>query len=299
LSERVAIVCHDAGGAEILSSWLRRYKYSSCVVVSGPAEKIFKNKCPNSEYVKLEDALKKSSWVLTGTGWQSNFELKAISMARDLGIKTIAFLDHWVNYLERFNQNGNIVLPDELWVGDLEAERIAINLFDKIPILLKPNPYFEDILEEISAAQHIKTNTKNVKVLYVCEPIADHALKQHGDFMFRGYTEQDALRYFLKNISALRHPIDLVNIRPHPSEQKDKYIWVKSETELNIQIGGNKTLIEEIIESDIVVGCESMAMVVALLSKKRVISAIPPGGRSCQLPHNDIEKLQHLIRGVE
>ncbi|MGB1984427.1 MAG: hypothetical protein ACPHOH_03080, partial [Porticoccaceae bacterium] len=43
------------------------------------------------------------------------------------------------------------------------------------------------------------------------------------------------------------------------------------------------------------VGCESMAMVVGLLAKKRVISAIPPGGRPCQLPQPAIENLQQLV----
>lgn len=295
MKEHVAIVSHDTGGAEILSSWLKRNGHSVSVVAEGPAKKIFEYKCPNVEFLNLEDALKKSDWMLSGTGWESNFERKAISKARKLGIKTVAFLDHWVNYRERFEENGSIVLPDEIWVGDSEAERIAKNIFNNTPILLKSNPYFEDLINDIDVIQQVKTKTEKTRVLYVCEPIADHALKQHGKYNYWGYTEKEALQFFLLNISSLSNSIDLITIRPHPSEPKDKYRWANSLTDLRIQFGGRKTLLEETVDSDIVVGCESMAMVVGLLAKKRVICAIPPGGRQCQLPHPEIENLQRLV----
>jgi hypothetical protein len=51
----------------------------------------------------------------------------------------------------------------------------------------------------------------------------------------------------------------------------------------------------QILEADVVVGCESMAMIVGLLANKRVISSIPLGGRLCQLPHAQIEHLQVLV----
>jgi hypothetical protein len=293
--EHVAIVSHDAGGAEILSSWLKRTNCLASVVVAGPAEKIFRRKCPQANFMKLDEALIKSSWVLSGTGWQSNFELQAISKARNLGIKTVAFLDHWVNYRERFEENGYIVLPDEIWVGDTEAERIASNLFDQTPVLLKLNPYFEDIVEEIEVIQQFKAKPKKTEVLYVCEPIGDKALKEHGNERHFGYHEHDALRFFLKNISALCQPIDTITIRPHPSDPEDKYQWARNVAGLPVQFGGKKTLLEETLDSTIVVGCESMAMVVGLLAKKRVISTIPPGGPPCRLPHLDIENLQQLV----
>ncbi len=294
--EHVSIVSHDSGGAEILSSWLRRNNCAASVVAKGPAKKIFKRKCPNIEFVNLDQALIKSTWLLCGTGWQSNFERLAISKARNLGIKTVAFLDHWVNYLERFQENGHFILPDEIWVGDIDAKDVACSIFNQTPVILKPNPYFEDLIDEINFIKKNKLPTYKNKILYVCEPVAEHALAKHGNDRHWGYTEFDALRFFLKNISALCQSIDSIIIRPHPSEKEDKYKWVNSQTTLPIEFGGKKTLLEEIFESNIVVGCESMAMVVGLLAKKRVISTIPPGGRNCQLPHVNIENLQKLVK---
>lgn len=296
--EHVAIVSHDAGGAEILSSWLNRAHCPACVVVAGSAESIFRRKCPQAEFLSLDEALARSSWVLCGTGWQGNFERHAIARGRALGKKTVAFLDHWVNYRERFEEGGHSVLPDEIWVGDVEAERIARALFDQTPVLLQPNPYVEDLLAEIALIQTGKSGSAANSVLYVCEPIADHALAQYGDERHWGYTEYDALRFFLTNVAALGQPVDVVTIRPHPSEQADKYQWASGLTPLPIEFGGKKTLLEETLASDIVVGCESMAMVVGLLARKRVVSTIPPGGRPCKLPHGDIEHLQQLIKGA-
>jgi hypothetical protein len=294
----VAVVSHDAGGAEILSSWLNRAHCPACVAVAGPAESIFRRKCPQAEFLSLDEALTKSSWVLCGTGWQSNFERHAIARGRALGKKTVAFLDHWVNYRQRFEEGGHSVLPDEIWVGDIHAERIARALFDRTPVLLQPNPYVEDLLAEIAAIKTKKLESATSRILYVCEPVADHALAQYGNQRHWGYTEQDALRFFLTNVAALGQPVEAITIRPHPSEQAEKYHWALGQITLPVEFGGKKTLLEETLAADIVVGCESMAMVVGLLAGKRVISTIPPGGRPCQLPHGDIEHMQQLVGGA-
>jgi hypothetical protein len=294
--EHVAIVSHDAGGAEILSSWLNRSYCQASVVAAGPAEEIFRRKCLNVELQTLDEALAMCTWVLCGTGWQSNFERQAIAQGRAMGKRTVAFLDHWVNYLERFKEGGESLMPNEIWVGDIDAERIARALFKETPVLLVPNPYTDDILAAIHRAcvDHHKLSAN--KVLYVCEPIADHALAQYGNERHLGYTEYDALRFFLTHLSALGKTVESITIRPHPSEREDKYHWAVGLTSLPVEFGGNNSLLQETLNSDIVVGCESMAMVVGLLAGKRVISTIPPGGRPCQLPHREISYMQELLR---
>jgi hypothetical protein len=299
LKKNLTIATHDSGGAEILSSWLKRNNCDAKVVAEGPAKKIFKSKLPNIKFFKLDDALSKSNWLLAGTGWETHFEKQAMYKALNLGIKTVAFLDHWVNYRERFEFNGNIIIPDEIWVGDKNAKNIANVTFPQIPVIFYPNPYFEDLKEEILFFKKEKNRSEKLKFLYVCEPIAEHALRQHGDERYWGYTEQDALKFFLENFTIFYNLIDSITIRPHPSENKNKYKWANKFLNLPIHFSEGKKLIDEIIASDIVAGCESMAMVVALLAKKKVISTIPPGGRSCQLPHGEIQSLQELIKSKD
>jgi hypothetical protein len=294
--KHAAVVSHDAGGAEILSSWLKRTNNPASVVVAGPAEAIFRRKCPQAEFLPLDAALAKSTWVLCGTGWQSSFERYAILRARSLGKRTVAFIDHWVNYRERFIEAGVTTLPDEIWVGDAEAKRIAFDLFNGTPIVLVPNPYFEDIVAEIAMVRQDPLVLSTGRVLYVCEPVADHSLSQYGDERHLGYTERDALNFFLKKVAAVVRGIDAITIRPHPSERADKYHWAESVSTIPVHFSRGNTLLEEILAADIVAGCESMALVVGLLAGKRVISTIPPGGRPCQLPHREIEHMQLLVR---
>jgi len=289
----IAVVSHDAGGAEILSSWLLRNQEPYCLVLDGPAVAIFQRKLGVCEKISLAQAIKMCDWVLCGTSWESNLEKHAIAQAKASDKKVIAFLDHWVNYPARFQLEGVTVQPDEIWVGDVDAERIAQELFPRIQVVLRSNPYFKDLLAETRDRSH---DTQNSSVLYVCEPIREHALLAYGNERHWGYTEADALQFFLKNTGALGCSLSQIIIRPHPSENKNKYDWAGQVNSLVTETASNKSLIEQIVEADVVVGCESMAMVVGLLAKKRVISSIPLGGKTCSLPQVEIEHLQVLVK---
>jgi len=295
---RVAVVSHDAGGAEILSSWILRNNNFFCfVVLEGPAIAIFDKKCVVAEKLTLAEAITKCDWVLCGTGWASNLEREAIRLGRQQGKKTVAFLDHWSNYKERFEDFNNVlILPNEIWVGDEYAKRIAESEFPNIPIKLQINPYFLDLRRDLAQIKVNKSPTNKVSILYVCEPIAEHAYRKYGNERHFGYTEDDSLKYFLRNIEFLYLDIVDITIRPHPSEKLDKYHWAKAIVPDLIRFGGSTSLIQEVAEADIVVGCGSMAMVVALLASKRVICCIPPGGSPNKLPQVEIESMQHLVR---
>ena len=105
-AECVVVVAHDAGGAEILSSLVRRERAADLrqhvFVLEGPARQIFAAKLGAPENLPLDEALAMSSSVLCGTGWQSMLETDAIALARAQDKRSVAFLDHWVNYRERF-----------------------------------------------------------------------------------------------------------------------------------------------------------------------------------------------------
>ncbi len=289
----MTIVSHDAGGAEVLSSYVKRKNLNCFYVLGGPAISIFERKLGAIRNDSLQKAIEKSDEILCGTSWQSELEWEAIRLARSYDKHSIAFLDHWVNFKERFLRHGQLNLPDEIWVGDEVAEDIARNIFTSVPIKVVANPYFEDIRQELKTmANEKKIASESLSILYVCEPIREHALKQYGREDYWGYTEEDALRFFLSNVNSFG-TIDQIVIRPHPSESKDKYNWVHNEFDLPLVIG-ERTLVEEIMDCRVVVGCQSMAMVIGLLAGKKVISAIPPGGAACNLPHAEIISLQTL-----
>jgi hypothetical protein len=295
-NEPVAIAAHDAGGAEVLSSYVRRTRREFKFALEGPACKIFERKLGPVENVSLEEALAASRSLLCGTSWQSDLELRAVDLARVRGLPSSAWLDHWVNFRCRFERGGLTHLPDAIWVSDLDALRLARQELPEVTLRLVSNPYVEDLETEVAQATPlIDAEPGRLRILYVCEPVAEAALRQFGDAAHWGYTEHQALRYFLDNLGALGTPAQQILIRPHPSEHADKYRDIAAEFSLPIRFSAGHPLCTEVASSDCVVGCGSMAMVIALAAGKRVLSSIPPGGPTCPLPQSNIRMLRDLV----
>ena len=286
----IAVVSHDSGGAELISSWLRQVDEPYVCVLGGPAREVFARKFGQVELCPLEQALGRADCLLAGTSWASNLEKDAILLARQRGIHAVAYLDHWVNYSRRFFQGK---YPDEIWVTDAFALRVAQAELPGVPVKVQGNPYLEETVAGIRAITEngILRPAASAQVLYICEPIADHAEREFGNPRHWGYTEQESLRFFLQNLGFLDLPNPQVRVRPHPSESREKYRWVKSEFGPGVSVANGKTLVEDIALAQVVAGCESMALVVALEAGRRVVCAIPPGGHPCRLPHPGIEKL--------
>lgn len=293
----VAIVSHDAGGAEMLASYVAQNDVACRLVLKGPAVNAFKRRLDAVEICTLAEGLSACDWCLCGTSWQSDLEWRAIEQAQKAGKRVVAFLDHWVNYPERFIRNGVQHLPDEIWVGDEDAEKLAREHFLNMSIRLVPNPYFIDMQRQIAEFGVRKSVVagRGKTILFVSENISDHARLRHGDERYWGYTEFDAIEYLLKNIDALEDRIEAIVIRPHPSDPLGKYDRFAGAYSGFVRVSGGEPLLKEIVEADIVAGCQSMAMVIGLLAQKKVVSCIPPGGPDCCLPQKHILHLRKLV----
>jgi hypothetical protein len=113
----LAVVAYDAGGAELLSSFVRRQGLQPLFVLDGPARKVFERKLGPVTVVPLDDALEACVSLLCGTSGQSDLEFRALGVARARGKHSAAFVDHWINFPQRFTRGNRINLPDEVWVG--------------------------------------------------------------------------------------------------------------------------------------------------------------------------------------
>jgi hypothetical protein len=291
----IAVVSHDAGGAEVVSGYLHEQGMNALYCLEGPAVNVFRRKLGEIETISLEQAIVSCDWLLCGTSWQSDLEWNAIRLARQAGKRTVVFLDHWANYRERFIRNGQEHLPDEIWVGDDVALEIAKRTFPDVPVQRVDNPYFKEIRNKLASYPTVNRTDGGLRILVVCEPISTHAEMESGDERNWGYTEHDALRYLFDHLDVFQQEIESVVIRTHPSEDFEKYQWVLDRYDDIAKQGGKLSLEEEIMQSDIVAGCESMAMIIAMLADKRVICIIPPGGRPSTLPHKNIESMQELL----
>ena len=293
----VGVVCHDAGGAEILSSWVSSVG-GGLVAASGPALQIFQRKIRDCRFVSINKAVAESDWLICGSSQDSNFELEAIKKARLVGKKTVTFLDHWVNYKERFIRTGDLVLPDEIWVGDKIAEKLALEALPNVPIVLVTNPLYAHFLEEYEAAHMGQQESSGGRFLYIGEPAPKGGLRRSSLVNFdvgRSSASFDAVKFFLDNVKLLKARIDSIIVRPHPSENAEIYRWAETyRSEYSVVVSVKNSLAEQIAGADIVVGLHSMAMVLAKMAGKRVICAIPPGHGVCQLPGMDFEYLRTI-----
>ena len=289
--KKVAIISNDAGGAEILSSWVKLNKdsFSSySLSLEGPAKEIFKRKLGQISNVNLDRAIEDSDFILTGTSWSTDFEYKAIKISKKKKKFVVSFLDHWVNYKERFNRFGS-EFPDEIWVGDYEAFKLARIIFPKISVKKVDNPYWIEIAEEYNQFQQ-KTESKKVNILFASSNIDDIKFFQK-DIYFSDY---DILEIFLKGIGTILPvgSIETITIKRHPSESSVKYndfdcsIFPKK-----ILITENRDNISLLKRHTHVAGFESMLLVIGNICGKKVINIDMNLSRLQNIPSKYIDYL--------
>lgn len=284
-SRPFAVVCHDAGGAGQIAAILLRWGWHPAwVQARGPALEIFHRDMPCVPVRSEISDLHGIRAIITGTGWASDFEHKARLEARKTGVRSIAVLDHWTNYEDRFIRNGERLLPDELWVVDEYAEGLAQQLFPGIQVVRVPDSYAERELRHITP---LSATTPN-RVLYLLEPVRSNwGRKEPGEFQ--------ALRYFLAKWPFLKFPAPTaVQLRPHPSEDSEKYAGFLDKNGQPPVFWSKSTLSEDISEARWVVGCQSYAMTLALATGRPVYSTLPPWAPPKVLPHPGIQYLREM-----
>lgn len=296
IGSNVLVVCHDAGGAEVISAWVCHHSdYRYRFYLDGPAVTVFDRKMSRAESSEsLVNLIKTSDFVLTGSGWISSLEKEAIKESKKQGVAVATCLDHWANYRDRFWYDGMLVLPDEIWVVDKYALKIAKEVFQDVRIQLIENQYILDIIEEFSSYKIEKGERESLHILYVCEPISRHlAIKA-------SYDEFEAMELFVLQLEGL---VELfgnikVRIRAHPSEPFEKYYkYIVKSHSIEITLGKGDTLVSDCAWSDWVVGMNSMALVVALAVGKEVFCCIPGASRPNVLPYDEIQNLLELGEG--
>lgn len=287
----LAVVAHDAGAANLITAWCKNIQYHKLrVKLAGPAKCIWETAFGRYNEIELCKLLNGVDVLLTGTSFSSCLEHRAREIAKRHKIHNIAVLDHWVNYPERFIRNGVQILPDEIWVTDAYALRLAKDCFPNLTITLKPNIYLEKIVSKVkSFHQQGEHNTSNV--LYVLEPIRQRWSNSElpGEFQ--------ALNFFVQNAEYLGLKSNtVITLRPHPSDQKNKYDWwVKLQKNMNIKVDTISSLERLIASADLVLGCESYAMVVSVACGKKTMSTLPPQAPRCRLPNKAIMHLREIV----
>lgn len=275
----------------MIIAWLAGYSGQLRSCMGGPARILWENAFPKTRNLPLEEALNGATSLLSGTGWASDLEHKARNSARTKGIRIIAVLDHWTNYRERFVRGSELVLPDELWVADTDAEAEARRCFPGLPIRRLANLYLEGLARDVAAHYPAPARRDPRNILYVLEPVRQDWGRggESGEFQ--------ALAFFLESLPALGVDKQVkIRLRPHPADPPGKYDdWALRYPKLDLAVEEGVALAQQIAWADWIVGCETFALVIALQAGRVAISTLPPWAPRCRLPQQNLLHLRDLL----
>jgi hypothetical protein len=277
-----AVVAHDAGAANLIIAWVKAWGWPVRACVRGPALELWEQAFPaQPTWATPEEAMGGCLSLLTGTGWASTLEHDARREGRLRGLRVAAVVDHWINYLPRFERAGETVWPNELWVADDWAAQIARHAFPSLPIRQFENLYLQ------AQVALVAPPPGDGSLLYVLEPVRnDWGRGMEGEFQ--------ALEYFLANRHVLeRCPISRILLRPHPSDPAGKYARYL-DAGSQIELDRSRDMADALNQADMVAGVESFALTLALAAGRTVYSSLPPWAPALRLPQEGIRQIRLL-----
>jgi hypothetical protein len=219
--------------------------------------------------------------IFTATSYPIGIEFNCIKIAKKLkGITTFSFVDHWTNFIIRYTNDDNTILPDKIFVIDKVAEKNACD--EGIPsgiITVIGNPYhiyLKKWLPKTSKVDVKKLIFDQAKyLLFAPEPISVFKLEKKY-----GFDEFQVLLLIINTLSELENevgyhpPVLVFKCHPNhdvedvknkiqdlfPEEQADKVVVL---SDLNINLN------ELIYYSESVLGIFSNSLVEASIIGKR------------------------------
>ena len=280
LEQSIVIVCGSSGSMNQILAELDGCDLDGVVVcVEGAAKKLWQHSRGDVSILAcdLPKAISDAQTLITGTGW-GDLEHIARKVGLQQGVYSIALLDHWTSYLERFVRDGELILPDEIWVVDEYACAMARSIFPNCTVTLRPDYYALQQMRGIAPLP----DWPEGDLLYLLEPMGSNW--ERDDL-----GENQALMFFFEQLPKLCLPAStVIRLRPHPSESPGKYekfLSKKWSHQVRLDTQG---LASSLSDARWVVGCQTYAMTLALSAGRTVYCSLPPWAPACQLPHNGI-----------
>ncbi|MDD3342352.1 MAG: hypothetical protein PHR87_02120 [Sulfurospirillaceae bacterium] len=297
--KKIALFAHDAGGAEILLELLKASlhvgQFRVFCLADSPCFRLIEAKnieaysckiAPIKEEIHAKLFFFNPSIILYSTGWQNHLEYHFLDYAKEHKLPSLAFLDHWTNYRERFGY------PEPNWENNLPSFIVAHDKTseDKAKELGLPNIIAIKNYALLAQLKAFKDTKQSNTLLFLSEPTAKVAQASFGDTYFWGFTEKEVF----ENILTCKEKFgcEKIIIRLHPSDSPETYQTIDNTIEFS-----HDTLLEDIANAKIIIGIDTVALYTAYLLGKKVISYIPSDKRECSVPlpqSNQLKSLKNL-----
>jgi CDP-glycerol glycerophosphotransferase (TagB/SpsB family) len=234
----------------------------------------------------------KYSWIFTGTSHPKSsqlFELKLLQKALLKQINTYSFVDHWTNFLIRFqDENGSCYFPNSILVLDDYAIELAVK--DGLPrnnMRKIENPYLTYIKNywksDISCAEfrlNFNVPANKTIILFAPDPIS---LRNDNSTM--GFDEITVLKELLFILK--KKPDLFLIISLHPLQKTEQIESILIDFNIgNVFIDPKKiNNLDVISHSDIIIGFYSNFLLEADKLEKKVYRYFPENAEKDYLKH--------------
>jgi hypothetical protein len=309
-NKKVLFVFGDPAGAKALLAFsdLHKNNFHSALSISNKQHAFFKEFDTEVEIVSndtntLTELINSinPNIIFTSTSYPIGIEFNCIKIAKKIkGITTISFVDHWTNFIIRYTNDDNIILPDKIFVIDKVAEKNACD--EGIPsniLTVIGNPYHAYLKKWLPKS--LKVDIKKLifdqakYLLFAPEPLSVFKLEKKY-----GFDEFQVLLLIINTLSELENeegyhsPVLVFKCHPNhdvedvknkiqdlfPKEQADKVV-VLSDANINLN--------ELIYYSESVLGIFSNSLVEASIIGKRTAQIL------VLLEDKNLNPLLHIV----
>jgi len=229
-SKSIVVVARQAGSANAFVPLFREFQESNIRVHTFAfthAHKIFATSKIDATLIERFDPtlfgdLSDPSFLLTGTSEYADEDNCFWQWAKSRGIPSLAFVDSWVSYWQRFTPGGVgqkrfSITPDLIGLIDrFMYDRMVECGCDEKLLIVTGNPAF-DCLRQYVPIEHkdiIATYGEDY-VLFIGEPFNNRLLGENEKDVL-GYTEAEVLRVTANAIELMEGEKLKLVVRPHP-----------------------------------------------------------------------------------
>jgi predicted glycosyltransferase len=223
------------------------------------------------------DILKRFSpdFIFTGTSYTSSIELNFILIAKKFNIPSYAFVDHYTNFLNRFELNGMLVYPDTICVIDSIAHSLVIGFQTPADVIVTSN-FYHDYLKgwkpSVSKDFFFTKSSipkKNKLIVFAPEPLSNVGGKD-----FYGLDEFTVFSNFIKVLNYFCTDNISIVIKAHPNQKKELFENINFPKSLHIISGHNLHVNTLIYHADVVIGIFSNILIEAAILETKVIRCL-------------------------
>jgi len=294
---KVLIMARDAGAAAALApvarSLMSGEDASATIVAYGKAAAVFEaHGLPALAFPEEPAASEVASLLhreraialLTGTSMRTERDAAFWAGAAERGVPSLALLDHWRNYSERFTVERPFDrMPDVIAVMDAAAarecerrgcppERLRVTGHPHLDSLTPATP-----AERRRARRELGVEAGRRVVVFASEPLSRHYGRSSAEPLYLGYAEHESLAAVRDALAEL-DPAALLLVKLHPLEESGTFVDLVDRGGPEIRVLRAYPPRATIAAADVVTGMTSTFLLEAVLMGAPALSVRPGGG---------------------